>query len=625
MYLRKLSIEGYRNFSRLFNIKFTKGLNVLVGENGTGKSAIVDAVRAILIQDDIDRVSISENDFYRPFTKNKERAKSLRIKAIFKGLSKDEEVAFLPWTDLDGRATLTLFIENKQNTKGRYKRELWGGASRASMFERELFDYIDCIYLPPLRDAEAKLREGRFSILARLLKNLEREALNEANKKKEDHSLVKSVKNLNRELVEQSCIKEANRRIRERLRDALGTVFGQDSQIQFSETSFSRIVESLRLFFFPELNQNPSEEMWRSLEENSLGYNNLLYLATILAELTEVENSVNYRVILIEEPEAHLHPQLQIRLLKYLRNIENIQIIITTHSTVLASSAPLKSLIHLSKRTHDEGIYEYKVVPLKSCKLRRSSRKFIERWLDVTKSNLLFAKGVILVEGIAETMLLPVLAKIVLADYNAKKGNIKKKLPDTLEDAGISVINMNGIYFEHFMQLFCNIGGDDNAGKKIPIRCSGITDNDPKEDKMPTKHVNGNNPALRLIEDVNKSKYAKLYPNNLKTFEYDLAMENDNLNVMLKTISELWPKTTGSCREKIDSWIEINWAKENDKIKRAKVAYGLLTIIEKSKIGKGLFAQVLADKLQSLNGEFAVPKYIKKAIIWACGETPDDT
>ena len=82
---------------------------------------------------------------------------------------------------------------------------------------------------------------------------------------------------------------------------------------------------------------------------------------------------------------------------------------------------------------------------------------------------MLFAKGIILVEGIAEAMLLPELAKIVLHDCD--------KLPKTLEDGGVSVINMNGIYFKHFMQLFADL--NKNGSKSIPVRCAGITDNDP--------------------------------------------------------------------------------------------------------------------------------------------------
>ena len=250
MFLERLHIEGYKNFGKLFNIEFRKGLNVLVGKNAVGKTAIIDSVRSLLLDDDFERKPISDTDFYLPFIEGKERAASFKIECSFNRLSKTQQVAFLLWTDIEGKASLTLLVENKQNSKGRYKRLLWGGASRASMFERELFDKIDCIYLPPLRDAEAKLREGRSSRLARLLKNISERPGGE----KEKEKLVEEVKNFNESIAsnkEQSIFK-ANKLIGDRLVDAIGEVFGQDTHIKFTPAEFGRIVESLRLFFFPD-------------------------------------------------------------------------------------------------------------------------------------------------------------------------------------------------------------------------------------------------------------------------------------------------------------------------------------------------------------------------------------
>src|SRR5690606_24062876 len=98
-------------------------------------------------------------------------------------------------------------------------------------------------------------------------------------------------------------------------------------------------------------------------------------------------------------------------------------------------------------------------------------------------------RGVILVEGIAEAIVLPELARVVLQEYG--KGR------NSLEDFGVSVINLNGIYFNHFMQLFCDVDGERKS-LNIPVRCAGLTDNDPPK-------------SVEIVEDDKGKKVAVPY------------------------------------------------------------------------------------------------------------------
>ncbi len=619
MFIRELQIEGYKNAKENSKISFNKGLNVLVGENGTGKTTIIEALRLILKEDDYSN-KIQEEDFYKSFSNPKDISNNISVKLFFDGLSDKEKLDYLSWSDADNNTILNINITNKINNRGYYKKEIWGGLSKASIYESELLDNIECIYLPPLRDAETKLIEGRNSRLARLLKKLYKKEIEQNKKNNKEIAIVKATKEFNQKLIEKQDYKisQANEKISNKMQEIIGNTFGQSTNIQFSEIDFDKIIHSLRLMFFPTIGENNIEK-FRNISENSLGYNNLLYMATILAEI-ELSND-DYKVILIEEPEAHLHPQLQIQFIKYVekivKNKQNLQVILTTHSTVLASSVSIENIIHVTEKDNRIEAVNIADIGLESEKIN-----FINRWLDATKSNLLFAKGIIFVEGISEGILVPELAKICLKEYNETH---LTRLPSTLEEAGVSVINMNGIYFKYFMSLYCNIKeseeGKNDTNTRMKNRCAGITDKDPDKDKYPTpeEEIVGKNATLDLIPIIKKSNNARLYASKLKTFEYDLCMEK-NSKIMAQTLQELWPKENESengVKNKLQGIIEKDDNYENNKL-LAEDSKKILDRIEDDKIGKGLFAQALADKLQE-GSAFKVPTYINDAIIWACG------
>ena len=644
MYLSKISIKDFRMFSDAVEVSFSKGLNLLVGENGSGKSSIVDAIRALLGENDFSRRGIIEEDFYSVVSESQKKPSgSLFISGTFSNLSETQKVEYLSWLDENFNAKLSFEVQRTLNRRNNYKQKRWGGSSSNSFFDVEPLNDIQCVYLPALRDAERSLRTGRGSRLARFIANLSADNLKSKRENNELMPLEQDLKEFNEKAANESEITNATELINSSIMSAAGNVYGQKTQIRFNVLSYERIIESLQLLF----SDNPSSNsnIFRSLSENSLGYNNLIYIATILAEFEGLKDRYTTpRILLIEELEAHLHPQLQIKLLQYLQKQASefdIQVIITTHSSLLAASVPFESIIALYKT--EEGI---SITPLSECGVDKAASGFLNRWLDATKTALFFSKGNIFVEGIAEAILIPELAKIYLKKQN--EAGLTKIA--SLEEAGISVINMNGVYFHYFMQIYNGysviipakkdgetkkdykervhtlmhkvvLNSDEYVTtKKIKARCVAITDNDPETDVYPSKdnHIEGNNPQLYYARQVkNMTENCRVFINR-KTFEYDLALESHyNAKVMLEILLE---EITTDGRIKGDMEDYIAKIDAGETIDDTQMAAFILKQVDSSYMSKGRFAQLLAEHIDS---SFSVPEYISSAIeyILMLGET----
>lgn len=201
------------------------------------------------------------------------------------------------------------------------------------------------------------------------------------------------------------------------------------------------------------------------LQHNGLGYNNLINIY-MLIKLTEVQKGRDFKILCLEEPEAHLHPAMQYKLFKYLKNLDkknelNQQIFVTTHSSNISAVAGIDNMFMLSyERSEDcsdcqqQSLSEqFKDADGKTEK--NDAKLHLSKFLDVTRSDMLFADKVILVEGIAEKLLMPLFMDTCGCSY---------------EDEHISIVEIGGKHFEHFIELF----NGNTVNKKVLC----ITDKD---------------------------------------------------------------------------------------------------------------------------------------------------
>lgn len=444
MYLHELKIWNFRKYGINgddfataepgVTIEFQDGVNVLIGENNSGKTTIIDAIRLVLKTQSQDFFQVEEKDFFQ--NKGSEyRATELKIECTFKGFSHHDAAHFLEWIGFDNKECedeqkeqeyilkVWLYAKRKDNSVIQYTRA--GLDSDGTYLEGEAKEVLKIVYLKPLRDALAEMTHGNKSRLAQILKSHPIFiSKNDETGTKEKHKLEKKYKKLKDEVdvffqdgkEDGSIITQTLKRF---LEEFLLKSDKKDAAIQLTGTELTDILKQLDLV----------------LEENKsgLGSLNLLFIAAEL--LLHQEHKQGLKLTLIEELEAHLHPQYQHRLIDFItkQNKEYGQFILTTHSTTLASQIRLENLIVCQGEN---------VFPMRKgrTELNENDYKFLERFLDTTKANLFFARGVILVEGESENLLIPTIAKIINRPLN---------------EYGVSIVNVGSREYHRYAKIFC--------------------------------------------------------------------------------------------------------------------------------------------------------------------------
>lgn len=430
MYLSTLRLWNFRKYCAMadgkpgLEIHFQEGVNVLIGENDSGKTAIVDAIRYVLRTQSGEFIQFEDKDFYQEPDGN--RKDEFKIECVFDGINEQDAGLFWEWLSWNDDKTkyllqVWLYAKRKDNIiMPTFSAGIEGQAERMDSEAREL---LKVVYFKPLRDALTDMTHGYKSRLAQILGA---------------HELFKTEKDVHGNIIKHKLETDY-----EKLKKEIENYFKVGGG---GESITSEINSFLREHFL--LNGDPRNadvklaggeltEILRLLDlimegnKSGLGTLNLLCIA---AEMLLFNNQKKgLKLALVEELEAHLHPQYQLRLIEYISSQEkNEQFILSTHSIALASKIKLASLIVLKGTEALPMSPEYTL-------MKPADYKFLERFLDATKANLFFARGLIMVEGDAENLLIPAIAQLIGRN---------------LYKYGVSVVNVGSTAYKRYVNIF---------------------------------------------------------------------------------------------------------------------------------------------------------------------------
>lgn len=588
MYLSNIKLWNFRKFGAVgeidpskpnLELNLTKGLNVIIGENDSGKTAIIDALKLVLKTHSYDYIRVDDKDFYK-------ESNRFRIELKFEDLKPEEAKNFTEWlgwtgTGEEAKPFLKLNYDVKRQVDKIIPTDVKAGVDEEGyLLSAETKDFFKATYLKPLRDAENELVAKRNSRLSQILLG------DEAFKGKEkDNDLVKIFSGLKEELenyfkgVDNAGQPKATegKQIKDKIDSYIKSFYSKSNESEFESTStdIKSILEKLTLTLKGE--PNPG-----------LGTLNRLFMATELLHLTK-SNWTGLRLGLVEELEAHLHPQAQMQVIEAFQRQKDIQLILTTHSPNLASKLKLENLIICNNGNAFPMGETY-------TKLGEDNYKFLEKFLDTTKANLFFAKGVILVEGWAEEILIPSIAKAIGINLTEK---------------GVSIVNVGHTGFDHYAKIYLR---KSEPNMEIPVAV--ITDSDIREYEK-----SGDYFVKRITNTVQQETQAKLATINGKsesniqyfpapnwTLEYTLFKSTSLVTLLQNAVKSIHTGTDW------DTDFEKALATKliNKTLKKTGIAYHIANAIDED-LSKEVRTITISDV------EADTVNYIIKAIKYASG------
>lgn len=643
MYISKVSLVNYRNFVNAC-FQFKKGINTIIGENGSGKTNVFKAIRLLLEDSSLQYAyKLSEGDFNRKLDKNQWKGHWIIISIEFDELNDEEAIqslfihgAGIAEEDYVKKATYNLFFRPKADIRQKLSELVEGdtdglqtilknitiqdnyetfftGKSTVDFNDpaiyKELVGDFENVIFPPtidaskfgskiphqmsvakeisftfiqaLRDVVSDFHNNRTNPLFTLLKNKSGEI------KEIDYKPISDlVNNLNKSIETLPDIQHIRADIKSTIQDAVGLTYSPSSLSIKSgiPDEAEKLLHSLKLFI-----GEPGEQYEGGIHELSLGGANLIFLTLKLLEFKyrkSKDTCANF--LIIEEPEAHIHSHIQKTLFDKL-DYGDTQIIYSTHSTQISEVSNVEKINILAKKLNYAEVYQ------PSTGLAAKNINQIQRYLDAVRTNLLFAKGIILIEGDAEEILIPIMVKEILGV--------------SLDELGISLINIRSTGFENVAQLFHN--------NRIKRKCAILTDLD--EAICDTTEIAGDSDTVKKYKKKVASSKKKGAARKLKLDEFEAG------NYWIKTFYanhtfEVDFVTAGNGWEVTQIINQVYVDQDTREIAKADLRdddvaiYGKRILTMAKQEGKGWFAIMLGEHIFY---DTIVPEYILDAIFFA--------
>ena len=639
MHISSLSLRNFRNFYKS-KFLFKKGTNTIIGENGSGKTNLFFALR-VLIDDKLPRyIRFYESDFNRSL--GKWAGHWMILSVTFEELDASEEAQVLAVQssgDMEGgkkTGSYAVYFRPKYQ----FRKELYdysqspdksveglqlyldkltiddyetsylcrgmGDFSDDEIYKKYVGDFetvefpnpdykeelifgtflpreisvhneVSCTFIKALRDVESDLRSYSTNPLINLLRGKEKTV--EVSKQTD---IIDSIDKLNEQISSLKEVKEVKDGIDKSIKEAVGTTYGPNIDVKSElPNDMEKLLQSLKLWV-----GDPDEEGYMGkIWELSLGGANMIYLSLKLLEYEKIRTDRIANFLLIEEPEAHIHTHIQKTLFDNVQT-NKTQVIISTHSTHISSVSRISSVNILSRGNKQTLVYQ----PANNLDDEYITRA--ERYLDAIRSNLLFAKGIVLVEGDAEQILIPQM--------------FKKVFGISLDEIGVSLVNIGSTGFKNVARLFHN--------DRIKKNCAILTDLDAsivdlpaneEDDSTYQKHcrasqVSGAERKVKLDKFCKNNDFLNPFYSDY-TFEVDFLM-NGNSYEFVESLDEIFKQQAA-----IDS------SKKKLQDKSVSVA-GVEVLRLADKKGKGWLALVVADNLVY---NTYIPEYILRAVAFA--------